>query len=162
MILQAWKSMGDNSPKLIMCGIGPLKKWCEKYIMENKLENVELRGFVENSVVRQLIAGATALILPTQVYEGFPMTIVEAFSVGTPVVGSNIGNVGSLVDDGIDGIKFEYNSADSLCSAIERFEESNIVKMRENAYKKYVNKFDEKSNYQILMSVYSKISGEIC
>lgn len=136
-----------------------MEDWCKEFIAKNKISNIEMRGFVPNIEAKKLIANSKALILPTQWYEGFPMTIVEAYSVGTPIIGADLGNTGSLVEDGITGTKFEYNSVDYLISAIKRFEKKDVATMRENAYKKYINKFDEKSNYKIMMSVYSKIIG---
>ena len=56
-----------------------------------------MKGFVSNIEARKLIAISRALILPTRWYEGFPMSIVEAFSVGTPVLCSALGNAGAVV-----------------------------------------------------------------
>ena len=64
-------------------------------------------GLVDNKEVKKIISESKGLILPTQWYEGFPMSILESFSCGTPVIGSNIGNVGNLIIDGINGYKFD-------------------------------------------------------
>lgn len=42
------------------------------------------------------------------------MSIVEAFSVGTPVICSDLGNAGSVVEEGITGYKFRYDSIESM------------------------------------------------
>ena len=60
-----------------------------------------MHGFVTNDKTLKIIANSKALVLPTQWYEGFPMSIVEAFSVGTPVVCSEFGNAGSINIEGI-------------------------------------------------------------
>lgn len=122
-LLKAWKIMGNEAPKLIMCGIGPLEDWCKQFIDDNGLHNIELKGFVENKVVKQLIAGSNALILPSQVYEGFPMAIVEAYSVGTPVIGSDLGNTGSLIKSGITGLKYDHKNVESMVDAVKQMEE---------------------------------------
>ena len=57
--------------------------------------------------MRKLVANSKALILPTRWYEGFPMSIVEAYSVGTPVICSVLGNIGNVVKEGIIGCKCE-------------------------------------------------------
>lgn len=67
---------------------------------------IEMRGFADNEEVLRELSVSKASILPTQLYEGFPMGIVEAFSVGTPVICSDIGNAGSVVRDGVTGYKF--------------------------------------------------------
>ena len=77
--------------------------------------------------IKVVIAESKALILPSQCYEGFPVTIVEAFSLGLPVITGNIGNTGSLVKDGITGKKFRYDNARELANAIKEFEKINAI-----------------------------------
>ena len=83
--------------------------------------NVEFRGFVSNTEVLKIIANSKALILPTQWYEGFPMSIVEAFSVGTPVLCSELGNAGSVVEEGVTGCKFATDAIDEIAQSVERW-----------------------------------------
>ena len=65
-----------------------------------------------------MIGESKALILPTQVYEGFPMTIAESYACGTPVIGSNLGNTGSLIEHGKSGLKFKHTLPESLAESI--------------------------------------------
>lgn len=71
--------------------------------MSHRLNKIEMRGKVSNSEAKKLMSESQALILPDLWYEGFPMTIVEAYSVGYPVIGSNIGNVGCLIEESVTG-----------------------------------------------------------
>ena len=83
VLLGAWKLLGDEAPELLLCGRGPLEEWAKEYVDNNKLTSVKLLGFVPNTEVRKMIGESKALILPTQVYEGFPMTIAESYACGT-------------------------------------------------------------------------------
>ena len=149
ILLGAWKLMGDKAPKLLICGTGPMEEWVRQYVEKNSLFNVEIRGFVSNTKVKQLIANSKALILPTQWYEGFPMTIVEAYSVGTPVIGSNIGNVGDLIKGGITGQSFFYKSVEELVMALDKQDfDSRIIA------KYYEQNYSEDVNYNILVKCY--------
>lgn len=67
ILLHAWKELGENAPKLVICGTGPMEKWCKDYVEENRL-NVEMKGFVTNEEARRLMGRSKALILPTQWY----------------------------------------------------------------------------------------------
>lgn len=80
LLFEAWKHMGEEAPKLIVCGTGSMEDWCKSFIRENDV-NIEMRGFVPNNEALKIIANSKAIVLPTQCYEGFPMSIVEAFSV---------------------------------------------------------------------------------
>lgn len=157
LLFETWKKMGDTATRLIVCGTGPMERWCKDFLERNKV-NIIFRGLVSNKEARELIAVSRALILPTQWYEGFPMTIVEAFSVGTPVICSDLGNAGNIITDGVDGIKFQNTSVDSLIQAIEQFEQSDIELLEKNAYIKYKNYFKQDINYEMLNKVYLLIS----
>lgn len=149
ILLDAWKSMGQNAPKLLICGKGPLEEWCRDYIEKNQLTMIEMRGFIPNLEVRKLIGESKALILPTQVYEGFPMTIAESYAQGTPVIGSDLGNTGSLIEDGVSGFKFEPRSAKSLSEAVEKINHS-FTGLERNVIEKY----STEKNYQKLREIY--------
>lgn len=152
ILLESWKYMGTNAPKLVVCGTGPMEDWCQNYISDNSLTNVQMMGYVPNNEAKKIIANSKALILPTQWYEGFPMTIVEAYSVGTPVIGSDIGNVGTLIEDGKSGFRFEYDSVEQLVAMIEKFESSSF-RVEEDFRMRYT----AESNYRLLMEIYNKV-----
>lgn len=157
LLIDAFSRMSDK--KLKLAGTGTELEKYRDLVKAKNLSNISFEGFCQRAKLTDLLKAAKAVVVTSQWYETFGMIVAEAFSGHTPVIVGNIGNIGSLVDDGVDGIKFEYNSVESLCLAIEKFEKSDAVTMGENAYKKYINKFDEKSNYEIMMSVYSEISG---
>jgi glycosyltransferase involved in cell wall biosynthesis len=143
--------MGNEAPKLIVCGTGPMEQWCRVFIKENRC-NIEMKGFISNGETRLLIAKSKALVLPTQWYEGFPMSIVEAFSVGTPVICSNIGNVASVVHNGLSGIKFSYQSVPELCCAIR--ERYLLPSLPETTFDEYNKLYTEDKNYNMLVEIY--------
>ena len=154
VLLAAWKRMGPDAPRLILCGTGPMEAWCADFIRDNSLSNVELRGFLPNAEVRRLIARSKALILPTQWYEGFPMTIVEAFSVGTPVLCSDLGNAGSIVQEGVTGRKFPPDSPEALARAVKT-----SGGMCESTYAQYLSGYTAERNYETLEAIYRQILG---
>ena len=149
--------MGEGAPKLIVCGTGPMEDWCKSFIRQNDV-NIEMLGFVPNGEALKIIANSRALVLPTQCYEGFPMSIVEAFSVGTPVICSDLGNAGSVVEDGITGYKFDYKSVDEIVKAIENIGE-NIIHIK-RIEKIYESKYNETVNYKIMENIYDTLGAE--
>lgn len=163
LLLEAWAryERSGGGMKLIICGTGPEEAWCREYLTREKLKQVELRGFVPNSAARALMGQSKALILPTHWYEGFPMTIVEAFSAATPVICSDLGNAGSLISDGVTGFKFPADSAEQLAQTLNRLQHAESVS--EGALKTYQENFTAEANYRQLMAIYSKAmqkSGE--
>lgn len=149
VLLEAWKLMGTDAPELLMCGKGPLEDWAKEYIEKNNLSKVKLLGFVQNTEVRRMIGESKALILPTQVYEGFPMTIAESYACGTPVIGSDLGNTGSLIENGVSGFKFAPDSPSELADAVNRITNS-FTALDENV----IGKYSSESNYRKLREIY--------
>lgn len=154
ILFEAWKKMGMNSPKLIVFGRGALEDWCKDFILNNNV-NIELKGFVNNSKIIEEVAQSKAVILPTRWYEGFPMSVVEAFSVGTPVICSDIGNCGSVVADSVNGYKFKVDDVIGLITAINNIEGNNDI--YKSTYNDYLDKYTEEKNYERLYDIYMTI-----
>lgn len=154
ILLRAWKLLAGEGPKLIICGTGPMESWCKEFIEENKI-NAEMRGLVTNTEVRKLIGESKALILPTQWYEGFPMVIVEAYSAGTPVICSDMGNAGSVVIEGETGWKYPYDSPEALSSLIKEERSIEI----QSIIKHYENNYTENSSYLKTKNIYECITA---
>lgn len=152
MLLQAWMKLGDKAPKLVICGTGELEEWCREYIANNEIGNVEMLGQISNSDVKKLVGESLAIVYPTQWYEGFPMAVAEAYTMGTPIIASDIGNVGNLVVDGVTGMKFKSNSVVALANAIDKFMEKPVELPDE-----YLSMYTADSNYAILKSIYEDV-----
>lgn len=152
LLLKAWKDMGDGAPVLVMCGIGSLYDYCMEYIKENKIKKIAMMGLLSNSQIKNLMKESKAVILPTQWYEGFPMTIVEAFSVGTPVICSDFGNCASLVIDGVNGYKIETNNSEGIKEAVKMLLQNDG--MEDKVLEIYKGNYTENINYGKLMNIY--------
>lgn len=155
VLLEAWRLLGQDAPRLVICGSGPLESWCLSFIQENKLRNVTLAGRLPNENIRRLLATSKALILPTQCYEGFPMNIAESFSVGTPVLVSDLGNGGSLVKAGLTGMKFNQKSPQSIADTVRAFLKDSTTPWCENTAQEYDSFMTPEKNYRRLMEIYA-------
>lgn len=155
VLFESWRILGEEAPELVVCGTGPMEEWCKEYIDKNKMKKIQMLGFMANTDVKKIISNSKALILPTQWYEGFPMTIVEAYSVGTPVIGSDIGNVASLIEEGKTGCKFISNNPAEVVQAIRRIETYQAIGITTKL--KYDEEYTDIRNYEILMKFYNEL-----
>ncbi|WP_234571608.1 glycosyltransferase family 4 protein [Rhodohalobacter sp. 614A] len=140
--------------KLILAGDGPLKSKLEKKSKDNS--QIMWLGEVSNEEILQKLAESSALLFPTKWYEGLPMILIEAMSVGCPILTSKIGNPQDLVDHNENGLHFEPGNVDELYERIQFFEQNEKLRMKmgEKAREKYVKYFTPESNYRQLMDVY--------
>lgn len=92
----------------IFAGTGPL---------ESKIagvENIKNVGFQKGEALEKLIREAKFSIVPSEWYEPFGLTIVEALAKGTPVLGANIGGIPELIQVGKTGDLFESGNKEEL------------------------------------------------
>ena len=83
------------------------------------------------------------------------MSIVEAYSVGTPIICSDLGNVKSIVTEGISGFKFEINNPQEISFAMRKvIEYKNIYKTTLENYYQY---YTEAKNYDFLINIYKQL-----
>ncbi len=150
------KAFAKNGRRIIFAGNGEQKDALMQYIGRRGIDNIECAGQLGHEEAMELLAGAKALIVAPQWYETFGMGVIEAFSLGVPVIASDLGNPGSLVSDGINGLKFK-NSVKGLNAAVERFETMDRKKLSENAYKEYELKYSPEVNYRELKEIYDNL-----
>ncbi len=72
-------------------------------------------GFVENPLA--LMQACDVVVLAT-IEETFGLVLIEAMSVGTPVIGSNRGGVPEIIEDKQTGLLFESCDSESLFQAL--------------------------------------------
>lgn len=152
-LFEAWLNCSRFS--LIVCGTGPLEEWCRIFIKKNNIKNIKMMGFVPNDIVLKLISESKATILTTKWFEGFPMTLVESFSRGTPVIGSNFGNVGSIIIEGKNGFLIDPTSPKDIVQKV-----NNLYDICDSTYNTAVQLYSPERNYNLLMGIYEKVMSD--
>ena len=141
----------ENMSKLVICGTGNDLNYF-KNNMNNA--NIVFKGFCNKEELSKELDKSIALIVPSNWYEGFPMTIAEAMSVGVPIIARNIGNLPYIVKNNETGLLFNTNEElTGLVSYLNTSQEKR--KELSNNCIKYVNEYlSPNENYKILMDIY--------
>lgn len=165
VLLRAWKLYEQKAfhPKeLVLCSTGPDEDAAHEYIRKHALSHVTMLGQVSHDEVLEKMRNALAVCLPTQWYEGFPVVIAESFACGTPVIGSNIGNVGALVKHGETGLTHAPTDADGLANIFLHWDPSSetVQAMSANARKTYEDAYTPRKNLEQLLTIYQKALQE--
>jgi glycosyltransferase involved in cell wall biosynthesis len=84
-------------------GDGPARADLERLAARLAPGRVRFRGRLDKESVHAAMRGALAVVVPSRWYENQPMTVLEAFACGVPVIGSRIGGIPELVTDGVNG-----------------------------------------------------------
>lgn len=116
-LLEVFKEHSNEiDGKLLIVGKGSQKENIMNYIAKNKLENkVMVLGWVSDELLWSLYNDALALVVPSIWPENNPIVALEAMSVGTPVIGTDAGGIGEIIEkvdknlifkgDGLEGIR---------------------------------------------------------
>jgi glycosyltransferase involved in cell wall biosynthesis len=124
------------------------------------LDNVEFPGYVAGQDLEDLLRGAGCVVVPSISYENLPLSILEAFARGKPVVGSRLGGIPELVKDGVTGYLFEAGDPDSLASAVERTmaDERGRRRLGEQARELVKKEYSPDSHYERIMAIYEGVT----
>jgi glycosyltransferase involved in cell wall biosynthesis len=158
ILLDAWKLLDIPVPLKIV-GDGPRRAELQKRAVEHKLTSVELLGQLHRERTRDLIRNARFLVLPSLWYEGFPMVLAESFACGVPVIGSRLGAMEELIDDGQIGLHFGPGDPADLARKIAWAwsNPAEMAVMGHRARRKYEHNYGTESNYRLLMNIYCQV-----
>lgn len=158
VILEAWKSIGSRLP-LKIAGDGPL---VDRVIeAAATAPGIDYLGRQPRKTILSLMKDAMVLVFPSVWYEGFPMTIVEAYASGLPVIASNLGSMASIVRDKVTGLHFHAGESGDLISKVNWLLDnpSAVPDLRRNARLEFTSKYTAAQNYTQLIRIYNHVLG---
>ena len=155
VLLDAWSSHPEF-PLLRIVGDGPQGAWLQE--RAGLLRNVEWLGKLPREQVLTLMKNSRALILPSIWYENFPVSVVEAFATGLPVIVSDAGTLPELVDDGVTGFVFRSGDAADLSSKVLAIQNPSpsAQQLRPACRSRFENFYGEDKNYDLLLEIYAE------
>ncbi|MFD1063343.1 glycosyltransferase [Winogradskyella litorisediminis] len=112
-------NLKDENFKLLIFGEGSQRQKLQDMIAIKNLENqVVLKGFSVN--VSEYIKSAKALVMSSE-GEGFPMVLIEAIQLKTPVISFNCKSGPSeIIENGINGILVDDQNKEALTAALNK------------------------------------------
>lgn len=163
ILLQAWHRLRNKIP-LHIVGDGPLRPELTEYAERNGLSSVRFTGRLDRAETQQAIKDARFLILPSVCYENFPMTIVEAFAGGTPVICSRLGAMREIVTHQHTGLHFDPTSSEQLSDMVAWAWEHapRMQAMGTAARREFELKYTAERNHSLLMDIYQRAAQRPC
>lgn len=154
-LLNAWAELGGRIPLKIV-GTGPLAP-----LAQGHTPDIEWLGAQPREEVLALMKRAAVLVFPSEWYEGFPMTLIEAFATGLPVVASARGSLTEIVVDGETGYHFEPGNAIDLAAKVDRVmsHATERVELGRNGRRDFESKYTAARNYSQLIRIYEAACG---
>ena len=156
ILLNAFKELEFENIKLHISGKGKDEDEFKKIAGSDK--RIIFHGFVPDEELMQLYQKANFSVVPSIWYDNSPMVIYESLMNGTPVIGSRIGGIPELIEDGYNGFLFEAGDEDELRSKLESLIEntSDLKRLGECAFES-VKKYDMDEHIPNLEKLYVEL-----
>ncbi len=159
LLLSAFNSfyLKHNDATMLCLGNGHLKESIKK---ESSLLQCKNNFIIHDAVadVYPFLHASKCFVLAS-LYEGNPISILEAMSVGLPIVAPCVGGIPDVVENGRNGFLFEPNNEKELIDCLkEAYESKNIDEMRKNNIEKS-KKYSIKATCDLYVNAFYRISG---
>ena len=156
------KILEKVNAKFVIVGSGYMKDQLSTIVRSMGLEHkVLFTGFVDEETLLKLQCCANVSVVPS-LFEPFGIVALEAMAAKSPVVVSDTGGLGEIVDHDVTGVKVYPNNTESLAWGITKvlLDEKYRNSLRENAYKRIQEKYDWDKIAQQTKQIYESVLGE--
>lgn len=146
--------------RLHIIGDGPLRSLVEKRAAVCPL--ITYVGFSTSETVATALRHTRALIVTSTWYEGMPLVVLEAFAASTPVIASQLGGLGELVQHEINGLHFKPGNVEDLVKQVKRLSNNAelAAMLGKRARESYEAHYSPERNYQELFAIYKAVITE--
>lgn len=144
---------------LKLAGTGP-EELALRHLASQVGGDIEFLGFKSGADLHQLIAESRVVVLPSEWYENAPMSVLESFAFGKPVVGARIGGIPEMVVDHVSGWTFESGSDSELRErllSIRKMSNTSLCALGASARQLVIEKFNQQSYLEATIALYSEL-----
>jgi len=116
-LLKAMKAISGAELKII--GEGEIEDDLKQMVEKESIHNAHFIGYKSGDELVSLVRNCMFTVLPSEMFENCPFSVLESLALGKPVIGANIGGIPELIEDGVDGLLFEPKSVRDLSLKIQ-------------------------------------------
>lgn len=119
---------------------------------------IQFRGWVDHKDLDTYYEKASIVVIPSVVPENFPTVCNEAMSAGRPVVGTNVGGIPEIIDDGVNGYLVEPEKPEQIAEkVIKLFSEEKLLKEFGRNARERAEEFSIEKHLEKLDKIYEEI-----
>lgn len=143
-----------NGPPLKIVGTGPLLE-----PLKADYRQIEFTGYKTGYELKELIAKAACVVVPSEWYENCSMVVLEAMAYGKPVIGSRIGGIPEQIEHGITGYLYTMGSITELAECMENvmYAAAKRKSMGAEARRKLEQEFSLEAHNTDLLKIYQQL-----
>ena len=158
VLMRAWDRYlampGPRALRLAIAGSGPLEREVRAWARDRR--SVEMHGLVGRDRCTELLARASAAVVPSEWPEPFGLVAIEAMSAGVPPIATTQGALRELITDNVDGLLYPPGDDVSLATLLQRVQDSPewCTQLGAAAIESYERRFTEAANLPQLVDIY--------
>ena len=156
-LIESMKSLPDLTLKV--AGTGPMLEQLKSIAMPN----VQFVGYKAGKELFDLVKDASFIIVPSECEENNPMTIVEGYTYGKPVIGSSLGGIPEIIEQDKTGYVFRAFDKEALAATIRKasqITDERYAEMSRRARAFAEEHFNPDTYYTSLMAVYESAGAK--
>lgn len=144
--------------KIIMAGSGPKENELKSLVKAYDLDTeILFPGWIKNREKVACLEQSSVLVLPSY-SEGMPVSILEAKNYGLAVIGTDVGAIPDIVDDGINGFVVSPGSVEVLAERMQSYiDDLSLLEQHCRASRDSIKEFDKLKVTDDLKSIYTSV-----
>lgn len=144
--------------ELFIVGKGSLEEAVKEKIKPHS--NIKFLGPKYGNELFGIVKQAKYIVQSSKWFENCPMTIIESFSLGIPVIGSNHSGFRDLIKDGETGYLLNFNNQPEAISKLLEIDKLSVVPLQENVREYFDNNLSEEIHLKKILAVYKNLLKE--
>ena len=155
------KAVAASGVAATIVGTGPQEDEL-RAVVEQTGADVEFAGYQTGDTLFDIVRAAKALVLPSECYENAPVVILEAYGLGTAVIGSELGGIPELIVPGKTGLLATAGNVDSFAeqlSAMQAMSTADLSEMGQAGRAFVEERFTREQYLEGLLDIYREVGA---
>lgn len=151
-----------NNTKIIIAGTGPMTEELKSRVRQMGLESkVQFIGYISDKERDKMYKVSNVAVFPS-LYEPFGIVALEAMAAGCPVVVSDTGGLGEIIEHKFNGLKAINGSVDSIVDNISEilYDENLANSLKKNALNSVYDKYTWDKVAEVTVNMYAMVKEE--
>ncbi len=141
--------------KLLIIGKGPIENKVNEAITDSN--SIQFIGPKYGEKLFEYVQNAKYIVQSSKWYENCPMTIIEAFALKVPVIGSNHSGFKDLITNGKTGFLIDFTDKENSIKKMKKVDIIDVVQLKNNVNMFYANNLSKKIHLNKILSIYQNL-----
>lgn len=151
----------DEMQEIVIIGDGPERAALESLAQRLLPGRVQFTGYLEYGAIRDWYRRCVFAVVPSVWHEVLGLAILEPYAIGRPVIGSRMGGIPEVIEDGVTGLLVDPGDPAALADAIDRMltRPADVARMGMAARVRAETVFNPEAHYNSLLAIYRGALG---